>query len=86
MDKKEKFVKLVELESQMKAKGNPRYRKNVVKNVYLAMELDNKDIPEEDMYNKVIEFVELLSGQIKDVEWLSDKGVELVKNRRGIKE
>lgn len=85
MNKKEKFIKLVELESQMKAKGNPRYRKNVVKNTYLAMIISKDEINDiENLYEGVIEFVDLLSGEVESLEWLSDDTESEIKKKRGI--
>lgn len=47
MTKKEKFVKLVELESKMKAQESPYFRSKVTANVYCAMELEESLIPDD---------------------------------------
>lgn len=70
MDKKDRFIKLVELESLMKAKEDIYNRAYLTKNVHAAMEVSEKDIPD-DILKAAKEFVKYQIGGNNKPEWLS---------------
>ena len=74
MTKKEKFIKLVELECAMKAKADKRYRGYVLNNTYTAMNVREECIPEEtgneELLIAVKDFVAYEMGDKEKPEWL----------------
>lgn len=76
MNKKEKFIKLVELESRMNA-INRNYREYVTKNTHSAMFVDEECIPDEkgnnELYNAVREFVGWKMRDKDRPDWLEYK-------------
>lgn len=74
MNKKEKFVKLVELECMMRAKADINYRGYVLNNTYTAMFVKEECIPEEtgneELLKAVRDYVSYEMGEVEKPEWL----------------
>jgi hypothetical protein len=74
MNKKEKFVKLVELECMMKAKADIKYRGYVLNNVFTAMFVKEESIPEEtgkeELLKAVKDYVSYEMGDGVKPRWL----------------
>ena len=70
MNKKEMFIKLVELESKMRAKANKYERGYVTANVYCAMTIDEEELPDdtgnEEILKAAKEYVKWNNGEDKD--------------------
>ena len=72
MNKKDKFVKLVELESRMRA-VNRNFRRYVAEVVSSAMFVDEDKIPagnSNELYNSVVKFIDWKMNEGRKPDWM----------------